>query len=255
MSTEIGKIEKPEAEPFRGERRLYLVPLVFAPDKPPADYTDMYERYWKGVEQHVSHLENRIGSIAHIYHESIPWEGDDGLKALEQVSPKSFAVAKRRVEAGGHFEALEDAELLAETSDWQRCLMIGLQSRKAGDQVWSAYDEASRKRYEHMIERIEATLKPGEAGLLFVGERHRLQFPPDVRVFYVAPPALDEIDRWLRDRTSFAAEPSDEAAASEASSEPEPATPEAPATSSDETVQDSEGKPGDENQGEAPPST
>ena len=31
-------------------------------------------------------------------------------------------------------------------------------------------------------------------------ENHQVQFPPDVQVFYVAPPALDEIRRWLRER-------------------------------------------------------
>ena len=29
---------------------------------------------------------------------------------------------------------------------------------------------------------------------------HQLQFPRDIQVFYVAPPALDEIHRWLRDQ-------------------------------------------------------
>ncbi|MFA5451739.1 MAG: hypothetical protein WC231_07095, partial [Dehalococcoidales bacterium] len=37
-----------------------------------------------------------------------------------------------------------------------------------------------------------------EIGLLIVTENHRIQFPPDIEVFYVAPPALDEYKRWLR---------------------------------------------------------
>jgi hypothetical protein len=36
-----------------------------------------------------------------------------------------------------------------------------------------------------------------------------VQFPQDIEVFSVAPPALDEIHRWLRDRTS-AKEPEDD---------------------------------------------
>jgi guanylate kinase len=31
-------------------------------------------------------------------------------------------------------------------------------------------------------------------------ESHQLQFPTDIQIIYVAPPALDEINRWLRDR-------------------------------------------------------
>jgi len=43
-------------------------------------------------------------------------------------------------------------------------------------------------------------LKCNEAGLLFITENHRLQFPADIEVFNVFPPAMDEIHRWLRDR-------------------------------------------------------
>ena len=43
-------------------------------------------------------------------------------------------------------------------------------------------------------------LGEGESALLIVEEQHELQFPPEVEVFYVAPPALDELHRWLRDR-------------------------------------------------------
>jgi len=30
-------------------------------------------------------------------------------------------------------------------------------------------------------------------------EGHQVQFPLDIQVFYVAPPGLDEVKRWLRD--------------------------------------------------------
>ncbi|MCK4581439.1 MAG: hypothetical protein KAU10_08800, partial [Dehalococcoidia bacterium] len=35
---------------------------------------------------------------------------------------------------------------------------------------------------------------------------HRLQFPGDIEVFSVFPPALDEIHRWVRDQTREARE-------------------------------------------------
>jgi hypothetical protein len=38
--------------------------------------------------------------------------------------------------------------------------------------------------------------------LLFIREGHLVQFPPDIDVFSVAPPALDEIHRWARDRAA-----------------------------------------------------
>jgi hypothetical protein len=32
-----------------------------------------------------------------------------------------------------------------------------------------------------------------------MAEGHHIQFPQDMRIFYVSPPSLDEIKRWLRD--------------------------------------------------------
>jgi hypothetical protein len=61
------------------------------------------------------------------------------------------------------------------------------------------YQEASRRRYELMAKRIDETLKDEEAGILIIGQDHAVQFPPDIQVFYVAPPALDELYRLLRD--------------------------------------------------------
>lgn len=197
--TEIGRVERPEAEPFRAERKLYLVPLAYSPKEPPADYVGILTRYWNGASEHVRRLEDRIGSVRRVYHESVPVGGAEGLKVVEQLNARSHDLATQKVEAGATFEALEDAELLAESFDWQRCLMIGLASQKASGQVWASYRESTRLRYEHMAQRIDETLQAGEAGLLIIREDHSLQFPQGIQVFYVAPPALDEVHRWIRD--------------------------------------------------------
>jgi len=31
-----------------------------------------------------------------------------------------------------------------------------------------------------------------------ISERHQVQFPSDIEVFYVSPPALDEYRRWFQ---------------------------------------------------------
>jgi len=197
--TELGRVERPEAEPFRAQRKLYLVPLVYSPKEPPSDYVATLARYWGGVREHVRRLEERIGAVRRVYHESVPVAGAEGLKLAQQLNARAHEIAGQKVEAGATFEALEDSELLAETVDWQRCLMVGLSSQKVASQVWTSYREASQRRYEHMAKRLDETLGPGEAGLLFILEEHSLQFPASIQVFYVAPPALDEVHRWVRD--------------------------------------------------------
>jgi hypothetical protein len=72
--------------------------------------------------------------------------------------------------------------------------------------VSELYVEAARKRNESMAKRIGETLKNDEAGLLFIREEHSVQFPSDVEVFSIFPPALDEIHRWLRDQARIGAD-------------------------------------------------
>ena len=67
MSQELGRLEKPEAAPFRPERKIYLVPFILAPAKPPAEYAAVLERYWTSAADHISRLEISIGQVSHVY--------------------------------------------------------------------------------------------------------------------------------------------------------------------------------------------
>ena len=103
-----------------------------------------------------------------------------------------------RLEKEAELQAIEDIELLTEFMDWSKCLIIGLQNPKVITKVHESYIEAQKKRNEEILKRLDETLKQGDVGLLFMREGHQLQFPSDIEVFYVAPPALDEIKRWSR---------------------------------------------------------
>jgi hypothetical protein len=104
------------------------------------------------------------------------------------------------LDKGAELEPLEDADLLTESMDWTKCLAVGLQNQKVFDQVYESYTQAHKKRNEHIAKMIDETLKGGEAGVLLMREGHQVQFPADIEVFYVSPPELDEIKRWLRTR-------------------------------------------------------
>jgi hypothetical protein len=65
--------------------------------------------------------------------------------------------------------------------------------------VYDFYTEAGKKRNKHIARKLDETLKENEIGLLLMRENHQVQFPEDIQVFYVAPPALDELKRWLRE--------------------------------------------------------
>ena len=90
--------------------------------------------------------------------------------------------------------------MLEEGSDWQRCIAMGQMSEKVLSTALEGYQGATSGRFEHIGNRINETLKANEAGVLFIREDHRVQFPDDVQVFYVAPPALDALKRWLNEQ-------------------------------------------------------
>jgi hypothetical protein len=196
MTEATEKAEKPQPKHFG--RRLYLVPLVSALKDSPPGYAEKLEAYWGEVGNHVRNLEARFGKIGKVYHESVPLSGEEGLKLVEQLNEKAHRMLRRKCQQRAEFVALENRDLFEETMDWRRCLAVVL-SGPVLRKVSEFYREASRKRYELMAKRIDETLKDEEAGVLIIGEDHAVQFPLDIQVFYVAPPALDELHRLLRD--------------------------------------------------------
>ena len=202
MTERLGKIEKPEAEQFATKRKLCLIPLIFCGENAPPGYVEKFTLYWEQVIQHVANLESKIGRASHVYHDSITLAGENGLKAVEELNPSSCEIANDKCQNGAVLEATEEKELVEECMDWERFLLMGFISPKVARMVSEFYLEASIKRYEYIANRIDETLKANELGILFIREGHMVQFPQDVEVFSVAPPALDEIRRWQRDRSS-----------------------------------------------------
>jgi len=216
MPEQLGKIERLEAERFKQGKKLYLVPIVYSGEEVPDDYKEKCSRYWQQVAEQLTNLASKIGRVNRVYHESIFQSGEDGMKAMERLNPSSYQIAKTQCDNGAIFEAIEERELVEEVMDWQRCLMLGFISDKVASKVSEFYVEAARKRNEFMAKKISETLKDNEAGLLFIREEHSVQFPSDVEVFSIFPPALDEIHRWLRDQArlgvdKFAEESKEEA--------------------------------------------
>ena len=200
MSEQLGKIERPAAERFKMGRKLYLVPLVYCGEDSPDDFRDRCNRYWQQAAEQLANLASKIGKVRRVYHESVFRSGADGLKVVERLNQGSHDIARTHCDEGASFEAVEEEELFGEYVDWQRCLMLGLGSEAVASKVARFYVEAVTKRNESMAGKIAQTLGEDEEGLLFIQEGHSVQFPADIEVFSVFPPALDDIHRWLRDR-------------------------------------------------------
>jgi hypothetical protein len=202
MAEELGKIEKPSVDEFKEGRKLYFIPLIHRGEDSPDEYLIKFNKYWEQVEKQIAELETKLGVVKRIYHELVSAVGDDGIKAIEELCDKSGQIVKACLERGAQLEAAEGADELTEFMDWSRCLLLGLQNQKVISRVYESYLEAAKKRNEYIISKIDKTLQKDETGILIMRENHQLQFPTDIQIIYVAPPALDEIKRWLRERES-----------------------------------------------------
>ena len=211
MTTPLSQMPKPGAGQYAGKRKLFLVPGFLVGPDAPEEMQQLLDSYWSEVRDHVANLERSLGTVAHAYHEMVFAGGDDGIAMLQMLNPKGSGFIQALCGSGAALEATEDRALVEENTDWQRCISIGIASEKVLKTAMDGYQESTRLRWEHIAARIDETLEQGQVGVLFVREDHRVQFPSDVQIFYVAPPSLDSIKRWLDARFRPAPASSEEA--------------------------------------------
>lgn len=201
MMETLGKITKPPVNDFKKSRKIYCVPLIINIKDAPNEYQEKYNLYWDQVAEHINGLE-KAGKVNKIYHEAVSSSGEEGLEAIKQLNEKSYQLAKSKTEQGAQLEALEDKELLNEYTDWLMALSVVGRSKKVADKLLEYYREASDRRDEHVTKQINKTLKENEASMLIMSDEYRIhiqtQLPPDIQIFLVRPPALNDIQQILQ---------------------------------------------------------
>ena len=201
----LGKIDKPPVEQFKIGRKLYCVPLVYSSNDSPQDYLEIINQYWTQVEEHVNMLE-KVEKISKIYFESISVSGEEAMQIIKEENEKAYKLVKIKYESGGQLQALEDGELFNERMDCMVCMAVVGRSHTVLAKISKFFEEANKKRDDHIAKQIVGTLKEDEAGMLVMNDQDRVriqsQFPSDIHVFLVHPRALDDIYRWLRDHSS-----------------------------------------------------
>ena len=208
MSEQLGKIERPEAASFSGKRKLYVVPLLYRWPDAPDQYNTLFNRYWQEVSEQLEHLEERIGAIRQVYHEGIDTAGESAVETLKQFETPSYDLTQARLKTGAAvLTPVEDRELMSESIDWERFVMLGFASSKVAKLATENLMAVAKQRYDFIANKIAETLQENEAGVLFIREGHHIQFPVTIEVFSVSPPALDEVHRFLRDSSGRQAAP------------------------------------------------
>ena len=200
MTVPLSKLPKPDAAQYTNQRKLLMVPLISAGPNAPDEAQKLEEDYWSEVRDQITNLERSLKQVTHIYHQTVFVDGEDGISLLNSINPRGGPFINTMCQSSAQLEIAEDKKIVEENADWQRCLSIGLMSNKVRTLAMESFQETSTKRYEHISNTIDKTLLEGEVGALFINEDHRIQFPSDIQVFYVAPPSLDALKRWFSDQ-------------------------------------------------------
>ena len=237
MTQPIAEIPRPRAEGYRAGRKIYLVPALLVRPGAPEELGDLLVSYWGDVRDQVGRLESSLTRVTHVYHESVFASGNEGLTEIEGLNVHGCGFIRALSGSGAAVEATEDREAASESSDWSMCLSMGLSSEKVTRVARESLAEAVQRRYEHIAEVIDRTLGEQEAGLCVLSEDHRVQFPSDVQVFYVSPPSLNDVKRWMDDWVRRAMEQAGEQA---------PVSEEAPEPGGHSDSADGDGKSGTE---------
>jgi len=197
---ELGKITKPDANNFKGKRKLYCVANVFSMEDAPDDYKEMILKYWDEVAAQIEKIET-AGKIKKIFSEIILDTSASSLEVLDKISEKLKKIVTQKLEEGALLIPIEDRELLGELTDWSNCLRV-IYTKNVFSKVFSFFNEVTEKRREHILNVIIKNLLESEAGLLIIKDEDRvkLQFPSDIEIFLITPPSYDDIIRWFRNK-------------------------------------------------------
>lgn len=195
---ELGRIQRPEVESFKGKRKLYCVTNINAMDISDDDFIALINKFWDEVSQQLERLES-AGKIKKIFIENIYLKGDEGLEILKGLNERAFSIVKDRLEKGADFLPLEREEIFGPYLDWANCLSI-VRTKEVFERVYEFYTDLFDRRIKYMQALIESNLLDGEAGLLIMRDedRMKLELPSDIEIFLVTPPSYDDILKWLR---------------------------------------------------------
>ena len=198
MSTEeSGPVGKPAAGDVLTRRKVYIVTMVQSSPGAPDGFEERYDAYWNAVDQQLSQIEARAGTIVRIFAEGVIGRGDDAMLMLQRSNPGAHRVVRQRVSAGAVFEEFEDSDLFGQVIDWGRCLQVGLISQTVADDVQANYVKATEKRTVHLQNRLEEGILESEAALVLGGDSI-VTIPDGIERFLISPPELDALERWVQ---------------------------------------------------------
>lgn len=197
--TELGKISRPDIEKYKDKKKIYFVRNIYLPQNATDKYKNIFKRYWQEVDEHLDKLEH-AGKITDIFCESIYMTGEKAMEVLNSMNPLMKKIVEKKIDAGAKFIPLEDEEIFGAYIDWNNSLML-VRSEGVYKTVHNYLKKTAKDRLKHMSSVLTKNISKGEAGLLIMREeeRQQLDLPHDIEVFFVMPPAYDDLIHFIND--------------------------------------------------------
>jgi hypothetical protein len=195
---ELSKLEKPDAENFKGKRKLYCLPNVYPIPGSDEKYKNLISKFWDEAEIQISKLE-LMTPVTYVFCEMV-YQNENALDVLSKIDSYLFDMVKKHIDKGAKLVPIEEENVFSEYVDWANCLKV-VTTEKVFTKVMEFFSEIANKRFHLITEIIDKNLGSSEAGLLIIKDedRRKINFPPDVEIFLITPPAYDDILKFIRD--------------------------------------------------------
>jgi len=157
------------------------------------------DKLWTGIEQVIDALQLDYARVR-LYQDGLPVCGREVeiVRDLARRGSRNHQLLARLMARGATLMGTESSDLLVQEYQLARKALAGGASgpaspaRKPGES--DAVDAVLESRNRYIAARINATLRPGETGILFLGMLHSLKgrLDPDIQVIYPLKPPPEE---------------------------------------------------------------
>ena len=137
------------------------------------------ESFWLELEKEVDDLGMDVGKLR-IYQDGLPCAGALGERIVRETAArgsKNYQIVQKLMDRGAQIEATESADLLRQEYDYIKALLEARtdeERRSAEERYNQVKDKLLEERDLFIARAIDASLKEGETGLLFIGASHNV---------------------------------------------------------------------------------
>ncbi len=137
------------------------------------------EKFWEEVDTEIDTL-NLDYSRTRIYQDGLPFSGELGLKIVRETADKgskNYQIIRKLIDRGATIEATESLDLLKKEYDHIKAFVTAKTAEEKSAAI-QLYDQIKytlmQERDAYIAKAIDATLKDGETGILFIGAAHNV---------------------------------------------------------------------------------